>query len=106
MSKAFTVIELDKHRNLRYGYKALIEVEEIFGVGIAKVNWDSLRLKEMANILLCGLKHEDNDLTLEKLIDLLDEFSDINKLADKLAEAIDNALPDEVEGSKKKNVNK
>lgn len=95
MGKQFTVIELDKHRNLRYGYKALIEIEEMLGLGISKINFGALRLRDMAIIIYCGLKHEDEDLTVDKVIDIIDANSDIESVTSKLAEAIENAFGDE-----------
>lgn len=98
-NKIFTVLELDKHRNLRYGYKALIEIEEMLGLGISKINFNALRLKDMAIIIFCGLKHEDESLTVDKVIDLIDSHSDIESITRKLAEAIESAFGEQ---SKKK----
>lgn len=92
MAKPFVVIELDKHRNLRYGYKALIEIEEMLGSNLSSIDMNKLTLKDMAIILYCGLKHEDKTLTAEKLIDIIDEHGEIEEVANKIAEAFENSF--------------
>lgn len=89
MSKPFIGIELDKHRNIRYGYKALIQLEEMLGCNLSGINMSKLTLKDTAIILLCGLMHEDKTLTLDKLIDIIDENGEIEEIASKIAEAFE-----------------
>lgn len=92
MGKQFTVIELDKHRNLRYGYKALILMEEMLKTNLANINMGKLSMKDIAVILFCGLKHEDPLLTLDKLIEIIDEFGDIKELSSKISEAFEDGF--------------
>lgn len=89
MAKPFVVIELDKHRNLRYGYKALVQIEEILETNLSSIDMNKLTLKDTAVILFCGLNHEDNTLTVKKIIDILDEYSDVEYVAVKIAEAFE-----------------
>lgn len=94
MPKQYVPIELDKTRNLRYGYKAMQQVEDRLGIHLSQLNFDSVSLNELAIILLAGLQHEDNDLTVDKLVDILDEFdlTIIEELAEKLGKAIGEAM--------------
>ena len=70
-------INLDKPRTLRYGINALVKVEDLSHVGI----------KDLLIIVYAGLCHEDKTLTLEKVGDLIDEYSNITEIAEKLGEA-------------------
>lgn len=102
MAKPMVVIELDKHRNLRYGYKALIQMEEMLDTNLSGIDMSKLTLKDTAIILLCGLMHEDKTLTLDILIDIIDEHGEIEDIATKIAEAFDLSFGD----NKKKAVKK
>ena len=42
----------------------------------------------MLAIVYGGLYHEDNTLTPEKVGDLIDEYSDLNEIAEKIGEAL------------------
>ena len=86
MKKSVT-IELDKARNLRYGINALVKVEELTGKSITKLDLENISMKDLRAILFAGLYHEDLDLTPEKVGTLIDEHSDIGKIAEKLGEA-------------------
>ena len=86
MKKSVTV-ELDKARNLRYGINALVKVEELTGKNITKLDLDNISMKDLRAILFAGLYHEDKDLTPDKVGVLIDDYSDIGKIADKLGEA-------------------
>ena len=44
-------------------------------------------IKDLLIIVYAGLFHEDKTLTLEKVGDLIDEYSNITEIADKLGEA-------------------
>lgn len=96
MAKSFTVIELDKHRNLRFGYKALMLLEDMMGCSLKDINFKSLTLKDISIILYCGLVHEDESLSIDKVIDLLDEQEDITLISNKIADAISNSFGDSV----------
>jgi len=86
MKKSVT-IELDKARNLRYGLNALIKVEELTGKTITKLDLENISMKDLRTILYAGLYHEDKDLTPEKVGELIDDYSDIGSIAEKLGQA-------------------
>ena len=82
------MIELDKPRTLRYGMNALIKIEELTGKNLTKLDLDNISIKDLRTIVYAGLFHEDKDLTPEKCADLIDEYSDIGTVAEKLGEAM------------------
>ena len=91
MKKTVT-IELDKARNLRYGMNALVKVEELIGKPITKLDLENISMKDLRSILYAGLYHEDKDLTSESVGNLIDEYSDITAIAEKLGEAFNIAF--------------
>jgi len=65
------ILELDRPRKLKFGFKAIRLIREHFG---EKDVSDLLNMKvdEMPIIAWAGLIHEDPNLTIEKVEDLLD----------------------------------
>ena len=90
--KSFVSIELDKVRNIRFGYKALMLIEELIGVKITKLDFDNIGIKDISILLYAGLSHEDKELTLDKIVDLIDEHSDITTVSEKIGEAMSEAF--------------
>lgn len=85
----YTPIEIDKTRNLRYGFKALSLIEKKFGKSLSKIDFDDLKIDELIKITWAGLVHEDKELTEDKLMTLLDENNvSMQKLAEGIAEAM------------------
>ncbi len=85
--KKSVAIELDKKRNLRYGMNALVTVEEQIGKPITSLDLENISMKDLRSILYAGLVHEDKDLTPEQTGNLIDEYSNITDVAEKLGEA-------------------
>ena len=81
-------IELDKPRTLRYGINALVKIEELTGKNLTNLDLDHISIKDLRTIVYAGLFHEDKDLTPETCADLIDEYSDIGTVAEKLGEAM------------------
>jgi len=69
-------IELDKPRHMRLGMGAMVEFEQITGLNILGVDLDRLDMTTTAQLLLAMLRHEDKELTLERVIELIDEKAD------------------------------
>ncbi|HEY8390105.1 MAG TPA: hypothetical protein VIL26_04050 [Clostridia bacterium] len=86
MRKGIT-IELDKPRTLRYGMNALAKIEDITQKPIVSLDLNNIGIRDLLAIIYAGLYHEDQTLTIEKVGDLVDEFSDMNKMAEKVGEA-------------------
>lgn len=86
--KKGVLIKLDKERTLRYGINALARIEESIGKPIMGLDLEHLGVKELLAIVHAGLYHEDNSLTVEQVGNLIDDYSDINEIAEKLGEAL------------------
>ena len=67
------VLELDKSRTLRFGFKANRMIRQKFGDRPIEDLLNTLKVDEMPILAWAGLKWEDNALTIEQVEDLLDE---------------------------------
>jgi len=85
-------IQLDKVRNFKYGMRALSLIEKKFKKPVAKIDMENLTMEETAIMIWAGLQHEDKDLTPEKVMDLVDEYSDIKTVIEAMGEAFQNAF--------------
>lgn len=97
----FTPIKLDKVRNLRYGMRAFKIVEDLAGEPIGKIDYEAVTMEKLSILLYAGLAHEDKDLTPDKVIDLVDDYSDIQTASEALGKAIQAAL---LNGKSEKNL--
>ena len=73
----FTPIKLDKMRNIVLGFKAMQEFKNITGKSLTKLDFEDENLEVetiVPVIFYAGLKHEDKELTVEKTIELLDQY--------------------------------
>jgi hypothetical protein len=95
----YTPIKLDKPRNLRYGMKALSMAEDIMGKPIMTLDLNRITIKDTATLLWCGLVHEDKELSVDIVMDLLDECEDIQKVF----ELVGKALAESFGGKNQKN---
>lgn len=89
---AYVEIKLDKTRNLKYGMRAIDRIEKKLKTKISKINMNDLSMEETATFIWAGLVHEDEKLTVEKVMDLVDEYSNLQEVSSKLAEAINLAF--------------
>lgn len=88
----YTPIQLDKSRNFRYGMKAISLIEKKLKTSIAKMNFDELSMEDTATVIWAGLVHEDKGLTPDKVMDLVDEHSDIQTVLEVMGEAFSSAF--------------
>lgn len=92
----FTPITLDKTRNFRYGMKAFSLIEKTLKVkSISQLDFENLSMEETATIIWAGLVHEDKDLTVEKVMDLVDEHSSIQEVAEVMGKAMTDSMGNE-----------
>jgi len=74
-------IQLDKSRNFKYGMKAISLIEKKFKKPIMKIEGmidaKLLTMDDLAIIMWAGLVHEDNKLTSDKVMELVDEHSNM-----------------------------
>ncbi len=85
-------IQLDKSRNFKYGMKAISLVEKKFKKPIMKVDMGGLTMEEMATIIWAGLVHEDKNLSVERVMDLIDDYSNVTAVFDIAGEALNKAF--------------
>lgn len=95
---SYTPVELDKVRNFRYGMKAISIIEKKFKKPIAKVDFDNLTMEDTATIIWAGLVHEDKNLTVEKVMDLIDEKGNLQQVMQVMSEAMSAAFGGKEEG--------
>lgn len=84
----YTEVKLDKTRNLRYGMAALIKIEKALGISFSKIDFENLNYSDIAVIIHAGLQHEDKDLTVDSVVCLIDDYSDIKTVMAKMGEAM------------------
>lgn len=70
-------IELDKVRNFKYGMKAISLIEKKLKKPISQIDMDNLTMEDAAVIIWAGLQHEDKGLTPDKVMDLVDDYSNV-----------------------------
>ena len=85
-------IKLDKTRNLKYGMRALDRIEKKLERKLSQINLDDLSMEETAVVIWAGLVHEDNKLTVERVMDLVDEYSNLTEIGEHIGHAINGAF--------------
>ena len=85
-------IQLDKSRNFRYGMKAISLIEKKLKKPVAKIDMENLTMEDVAIMIWAGLQHEDKDLTPDKVMDLVDDHSDISTVIQVMGEAFQGAF--------------
>lgn len=85
-------IKLDKVRNFRYGMKAISLIEKKFKKPISKIDMENLTMEETAVMIWAGLVHEDRDLTPDTVMDLVDEYSNVQIVMEAMGEAFQGAF--------------
>ena len=80
---------LDKERVLKFNLNALILAEEITGKKLASLGEDAngFDLSFLRGMLFAGLTHEDKELTLEQVGDMID-MENMEDVTTKLGEAM------------------
>lgn len=95
---SYTPVELDKVRNFRYGMKAISTIEKKFKKPISKVDFENMTMEDTATIIWAGLVHEDKNLTVEKVMDLIDEKGNLQQVMQVMSEAMSAAFGGKEEG--------
>lgn len=84
--------KLDKIRNFRYGMKAISLIEKKLKKPVAKIDMENLTMEDAAVMIWAGLQHEDRELTPDKVMDLVDDYSDITTVMQAMGEAFQGAF--------------
>lgn len=77
-------IKLDKVRNFKYGMRAIDLIEKKYGKSIMEIDGISdgkITMEDYATLMWAGLVHEDKELTPERVMDLVDEYSNIREVS-------------------------
>ena len=93
-------INLDKPRTLRYGINAFAKIEDLTNKPLVKLDLKNVGIKDLLIITYAGLCHEDSNLTIEKVGDIIDEYSSLGEIAEKVGEALTLAFGKEDKSSK------
>jgi len=88
MSKPFTILRLDKEYEFRLTNKAGYYYEQLTGKSIMDFG-NKFGLVEMNSLVYAGLKCINKDITLFEVIDLIDEYTDVETLSKILEKAIE-----------------
>ena len=91
----YTPIKLDKVRNLRYGMKMISAIEEELKTSIKNIDFNNMTMKTLATIVWGGLFWEDNTLTPDSVMDLIDDNSTISEVSEKVGAAMSEAFPEQ-----------
>lgn len=84
----YTSYKLDKMRNFRFGMVAIDLIEQQFGDSLMNIDLDNLTMRQTATIIWAGLVHEDAELTVDKVMNLIDDHSSIMQAIQIMTEAI------------------
>ncbi len=89
-------IKLDKTRNFLMGFKGMQIFKKITGKSLAKLDYESADIEDYIPALFySGLAHEDENLTLEKTTQLIDEHLGIKGALDLLPQIIGETFGEE-----------
>lgn len=98
-------IMLDRERHLKFGLRALRAIEEKTGKSaLGGVFWEGKNpsTDDFTTLIWAGLLHEDKTLTIDQVIDLVDEHSSIPELLAALSKAYKVAMPEPAKAKDKK----
>jgi len=82
------IYRLDQDRSLKLGFRGIARLEKVFGENVDKWNLKELTFDQVAEILAESLRREIPDITADKVMDLVDDYSDINTAIKKTFECI------------------
>lgn len=93
MSKPYAIIELDKPRKLRFGYREIYDFEQLTGHKMQELT-GQLSFTIKMQLLWVMLRREDPELTLEQTLDLCEEHAEsLEYTIDKINEALGISSP-------------
>lgn len=90
------VLQLDRPRILKYGHKALKQLQAITGKNLANLNPEDFSMEELEKVIYCGLlsdaRANNETLKLEDMEDILDEAPSFAHLLEGMNKAFDMAF--------------
>jgi hypothetical protein len=98
-------VTMDKPRNLRFGIEAMVAIEERYNKSFLEIAQECLgknpKITTLRDMLWAGLKHEDPNLTPEKVSSIMDETPSIPDVLVAIDKAITAALSEKKDDKKK-----
>lgn len=92
MSKPFVLIKLDREREMRFSNKAALYFEEATGTPLlnafTSMGQGRLSVSDLNHMVWAGLKACDKTISLDSVIDLIDDHSDFNTVTEIIAKAM------------------
>lgn len=88
-------IKLDRERQFKYGMRAISLIEKKFKKPISQVDLNNLTMEESAVFIWAGLAHEDKNLSPDRVMDIVDQYSNYTAVINLAGEALQGAFPTE-----------
>jgi hypothetical protein len=88
MAKPFTLLKLDKEYEFRLTNKAGFIFEEVSGKSFTEFA-NGMGVRDMNLLVYAGLKCIDKEMTVDKVVDLIDEHIDFEDLAGIITKAME-----------------
>ncbi len=82
------IYTLDQDRSLKLGFRGIAKLEKVFAANVDQWNLKELSFDQVAEILAESLRREFPEITADKVMDLIDDYSDINTAIKKTFECI------------------
>jgi len=82
------IYKLDQERTLKLGFRGIARLEKVFGANVDRWNLKELSFEQIAEILAEALRREIPEITADKAMDLVDDYSDISTAIKKTFECI------------------
>ena len=87
MSKPFTILKLDKDYEFRISNRTAYTYEQLTGKTLTEIS-EKFGIIEMNHLIYAGLKSIDKDITLDKVIDLIEEYITLEDLSNVIEKAM------------------
>jgi hypothetical protein len=82
-------VQMDRTREFKIGMKAFMAIEKTLGKSVGELNLKKLTHEEAMIIIWAGILHDDKELTIEKVTDLVDEHMTPAEITDLLSKAFE-----------------
>lgn len=91
MDAPFIFIKLDKERKFRMSNKAFFIFQSNFNKNIFKLDFDNLGIVEINELIYAGLKSQDESIQFDQVVDLIDEYGNLENLGEILVNSMENS---------------
>lgn len=96
-------INLDKPRRFKFSIGFMARLERLLGKERAQaLNWSSLSMGELVEVLHVAFSKDDPDLTIEDIEDMIEGVEDYEEVVTKIVESMSAAFPEKKAPARKK----